>query len=56
MKELVELIVDEVMNGYNSLTWLCLFMIAAIGKYHDLNGLYGIMRMSPTTNDVVAAD
>ena len=49
MKELANESVDEIMNGHASLTGLRLFMVAAIGNYHDLSGIYGIMRMSPET-------
>ena len=35
MKELAEADVVEVMNGYDSLTGLRLFMVAAVGKNHD---------------------
>ena len=41
---------DDAVNGYDSLTGLRLFMIAAIGNYHfsDLSSVYGLMRMSPS--------
>ena len=47
MKELAEENVDEIMNGYDALTGLRLFMVSAMGKYHDLSAIYGMMRMSP---------
>ena len=47
MIKLAEENVDEIMNGYDSLTGLRVFMVAAIGEYHDLSGIYGMMRMSP---------
>ena len=39
--------VDEVMDSYDSLTGLRLFMVAAMGDCHDLSSIYGIMKMSP---------
>ena len=50
MKELTEANIDEMMNGRDSVTGLCLFMVAAMGDYHDLSGIYGMMRMSPETS------
>ena len=47
MKELGEDNVDEVVDGYDSLTGLRLFMVAAMGDRHDLSGIYGLIRMSP---------
>ena len=47
MKELAETNVDEIMNGYDGLTGLHLFMVAAMGDYHDLGTIYGMMRMNP---------
>ena len=53
MKELVEANVDEILNGHDSSTGLRAFMVAAMGDYHDLSGIYGIMRMSPETRNTV---
>ena len=47
MKELAEDDAEEVINGCDNLTGLPLFMVAAMGKYHDLSSIYGIVRMSP---------
>jgi len=47
MKEQVEENVDEIINGHDSLTGLPLFMVAAMGDYHDLSSVYSMMRMSP---------
>ena len=47
MKELAEANVEEIMNGYDDLTGLHLFMIAAMGENNDLSAIYGVMRMSP---------
>ena len=47
MKQLTESNVDEIMNGYNRLTGLRLFMVAAMGDCYDLSGIYGMMKMSP---------
>ena len=55
MKELAEANVYEeiIMNGYDSLAELLLFMVATMGNYHDWSGIYGIMRMSLKTNNRV---
>ena len=51
MKKLAEANVNEMMiNGYDGLTGLHLFMVAAMGDCHDLSAIYGIMRMSPDTS------
>ena len=47
MKELAEENPDEIMNGYDDLSGLKLFMVAAMGNYHHLDTIYGIMRMCP---------
>merc|ERR1712154_506477 len=47
MKEQVEANVDEIINGHDSLTGLRLFMVAAMGDYHDLSSIYSMMRMAP---------
>ena len=47
MNELAEENTAEVMSGCDSLTGLRLFMVAAMCDYHDLSGIYGMMRMSP---------
>ena len=52
MKELAEENGDEMMNGCDSLTGLCIFMVAAMGDYNDLSGIYGMMRMSPETSNI----
>ena len=48
-KEFVASNSNEAVNGYDNLTGLRLFMIAAIGKdaFTDLSSIYGLMRMSP---------
>ena len=38
---------DEVINSYDSLTGLQLFMVAAMGNRNDLSAIYGIMKMNP---------
>ena len=49
-KELIEAnVANEVMNGHDSLTRLCLYMVAVMGDGHDLSAIYGIMRMSSET-------
>ena len=53
MKELAEGNGDEMMNGYDSLTGLRVFMMAALGDYLDLSSIYGMMRMSPDTRNVL---
>lgn len=53
MKELAEASVDEIVNGEDSLTGLKLFMIAAMGGYNDLSAIYGMMIMSPETNNMM---
>merc|ERR1712130_224335 len=45
MNELAKTSSEEVMDGHDRLTGLRLFMVAAMGKYHDLNGTYSMMRM-----------
>ena len=51
MKELAEKNTDELINvSDTSLTGLRLFMVAAMGEYHDLSGIYATMRMGPETN------
>ena len=49
MKELAEANdnADALMNGYDNLTGLRLFMVSAMGEKHDLSTIYGMMRMSP---------
>ena len=47
MKELAEANAYEIMNEHESLTWLCLFMVGAMGDHHDLSAIYGTMRMNP---------
>ena len=49
MNELVGSSVDEILNGCNTETGFCPFMVAAMGKYSccDLSSIYGLMRMSP---------
>ena len=47
MKELAETNMDEIATGFDSLTGLRVFMVAAIGDCHDLSGIYGMMKMSP---------
>ena len=47
MKELAKENGEEIMNGHDSLTGLRLFMVAAMGDYHDLSSIYSMMRMSP---------
>ena len=56
MKELAEANVDEMMNGHDSSTGLRVFMVAAMGKYHDLSGVYGMMRLSPETMNAPISD
>ena len=49
-KEFIAQNLDEAVNGYDSLTGLRLFMIAAMGNDGsscDLSSIYGLMRMSP---------
>ena len=53
MKQLAEANVDEICNGYGSSTGLRVFMVAAVGDYHDLSGIYSMMRMSPETKNTV---
>ena len=53
MKEIAEVDVDEVLNGFDSSTGLRAFMVAAMGDYHDLSGIYGMMRISPETRNAV---
>ena len=50
MKDLVEANSDKIMNGYDDLTGLRLFMTASMGESHDLSAIYGIMRMGPEMN------
>ena len=50
MKELAEANVDEIVNGYDNLTGLRLFMLAAMGDFHDLSSIYGMMKMGPEIN------
>ena len=47
MKELAETSVDEIVNGFDCLTGLRLFMVAAMGDKCDLSTIYGVMKMSP---------
>lgn len=51
VKELVESNIEEVVDSYDGLTGLRLFMLAAMGSKEggccDLNSIYGLMRMSP---------
>ena len=51
MKELAEANVYEIANGYDGLTGLRLFMIAAMDNRHDLSAIYGMMKMSPEINN-----
>merc|ERR1712154_660602 len=51
MKEQVEANLDEIMNGHDSLTGLRLFMVAAMGDYHDLSSIYSMMRIAPEINN-----
>ena len=37
MKELAEENPDEIMNGCDDLTGLTIFMVAAMGNYHNLS-------------------
>ena len=54
MKELAETNAAEVMSGCDSLTGLRLFMVAAMGDNHDLSAIYGMMRMSPPVETMIA--
>ena len=47
MRELAESEVDEVILGCDDVTGLCLFMLAAMGEYSDLNTIYSLLKMSP---------
>ena len=47
MRELINSNVEEVTNGIDNTTGLCVFMLAAMGKYSDLNVIYGLMKMGP---------
>ena len=53
MKELAEAKVDEIYNGHDSSTGLRVFMVAAMGNYHDLSAIYGMMKMSPETKNIL---
>ena len=53
MKELAEANVDEILNGCDTSTGLRVFMVAAMGDHHDLSGIYGMMRMSPQTRNIL---
>ena len=53
MNVLAQREVGEVMNGYDELTGLRFFMVAAMGNHHDLNGTYGMIRTSAETSDIV---
>lgn len=55
MKELAEGNVDEMMNGCDSLTGLHVFMVSAMGDYNDLSGIYGMMRISPETSNILVS-
>ena len=46
MKEAVKSSADEVVNGFDNITGLHLFMFAAMGSHSDLSAIYGMMRMS----------
>ena len=48
-KELIESNIDEVLNIYDTLTGLCLFMVAAMKNdsfSRDLSSIYDLMRMN----------
>lgn len=47
MKEQAEANADEIMNNYDDLTGLNLFMLAAMNDCHDLSAIYGLMKMTP---------
>ena len=53
MKELAEVNGEEIMNGHDCSTGLRLFMLAARGDNHDLSSIYGMMKMSPETNNTL---
>ena len=43
--------VTEVIDSYDSLTGLHLFMIAAMGDHYDLSSIYSIMTVNPQIID-----
>ena len=50
MKELAGANGEEIMNGYDSVTGLRLFMVAAMGNNNDLSTIYAMMKMGPETS------
>ena len=45
MREVGQSSVEEVVNGHDSFTGSCPFMLAAMGECSDLNSIYGLVRM-----------
>ena len=50
IKNLAGANVEEIMDGYDGLTGLRLFMVAAMSNNNDLSTIYGMMKMGPEMN------